>query len=532
MTESPLPPPSPRERARIVVVDGERTRLHGRQWVCLAALTVLAAALRLFGLGEWSLWVDEAHTWRDATMPLHGPNGFLASDRVLYPVTFLLLRQLIDLGWIGEDEASLRLPFVLVGTLTVPLLALVGRRFVGAWASVLAAGMLAVHPWHIYWSQNARGYVFVVFAAVLVVDRAFAYVRRDRLRDLGLVWVCIGFGTLCHPTGAGLAIAFLAFLLLRAMPWTPRRGLVFGLASAAVLLVGLPWALQNLSPYQGFLRAKSSPSLLHFVQTSAFYFRPIALLLAAVGVVGLHRFAGRDRALLLGCFLLAPFLVVAALGNAVVLATARYAIVALPALAWLAAFACVQLGEAAARHWRGRGLAAWLAAAALPLCVLGEQGIAVADYAFVQHGQRARWREAAAFLRQQAGGRPIRVATINYPTVTYYLRRGMWRGVMDPADLGNDVVPITDWMIAEGIDQQKNRIAEPGAAGHLAWHRQAAAAAGALFAVVVTLPELAEQDRNGSFLAAVRDACELGLHLPCWVGPKDESIYIYVLKQP
>ncbi len=522
--------PPTREKTRTVVKDGERTRLRRAHLLALAAITLVGAVVRAIGLGDWSLWVDEAHTWRDATMPLRGDNGFLATDRILYPLTFVLLRALIDAGLAGEDPSSLRLPFAVVGALTVPLVAWAGRRLIGAWPAVLAAAILALHPWHVYWSQNARGYVVVVFAAVLVAERAFAYVRAPSLWRLALVWAGIGVAAASHPSGAFLAVAFVAFLVLRARPLT--RGRVAALVVVGVLLAaGLPWLVDH-SPFQGFLRSKSTPSLAHFVQTSAYYFRPLALLLAVGALPLLHRFAGRDRSLLLGSFFLAPFVALLVLGNWRVLATARYAIVALPIVVWLAAFACAHLGAAARRGWRARGLAPWLAAAALPACVLGEQAFALVDYATIQHGQRARWSEAAAHVRQLAAGRPVRVATINFPTLAYYLRRGMWRGVVDVADLQNEVVQIEDWMVAEGRDQFKQRVAEPGAANHLAWHRRCAEEKGAFFAAVVTLPELAEKDRDGAMLAAIRAECELALHLPCWVGPKDESIYVYVWKQP
>lgn len=523
--------PSPRERIRTVVVDGERTQLRGVHAWALLAITAVAALVRVVGLGDWSLWVDEAHTWRDATMPLHGDNGFLATDRVLYPLTFVLLRQLLDAGWLGEDAASLRLPFVVVGTLTVPLLAVAGRRLIGAWPAVLAAALLAVHPWHVYWSQNARGYVVVVLAAVLVANRTFAYARAPGLGNLLAVWLGIGLAAASHPTGGFLAASFLAFLVLRARPLTRARIAVLAVVGVA-LAAGLPWALDHFRPFGGFLRSKSSPSLAHFVQTSAYYFRPIVLLLAAAALPLLHRFAGRERSLLLGSFLAAPFVALLVLGNWRVLATARYAIVALPAVVWLAAFACAHLGEAARRAWRARGVAPWLAAAALPLCLFGEQAFALVDYATIQHGQRARWREAAEFVRAAADGKPIRVATINFPTLAYYLRPGMWRGVMAAEYLRNEVVQIEDWMVAEGRDQFKKPVCEPGAASHLEWHRRCAAEQGAFFAAVVTLPELAEKDRDGSMLAALRSECELALHLPCWVGPKDESIYVYVWKRP
>ena len=51
---------------------GERIWVYStaRQWSWLLLITVLGAALRMYHLGSWSIWVDEAHTWRDITRPL------------------------------------------------------------------------------------------------------------------------------------------------------------------------------------------------------------------------------------------------------------------------------------------------------------------------------------------------------------------------------------------------------------------------------------------------------------------------------
>ena len=41
------------------------------------------------------------------------------------------------------------------------------------------------------------------------------------------------------------------------------------------------------------------------------------------------------------------------------------------------------------------------------------------------------------------------------------------------------------------------------------------------------IPELAEKDADGTLRAALLLHCELLLVLPLWIGPKDESIYIW-----
>jgi len=92
------------------------------------------------------------------------------------------------------------------------------------------------------------------------------------------------------------------------------------------------------------------------------------------------------------------------------------------------------------------------------------------------------------------------------------------------------VWPVETWLIAP--DPKKNPPHAPGGEPHLRWHLAEAQRDAAQFVVLVSLPELQEKDRDGSVLATLRRDFELIAHLPCWVGPKDESIYVYVPKGP
>ncbi|MBX3462456.1 MAG: glycosyltransferase family 39 protein [Planctomycetes bacterium] len=511
------------------------TAFTGWQWMALLAAAAAAAALRLHGLGDWSVWVDEAHTWRDATMPLAGESGFLRSDRALYPLTFLAVRGLLALGWVGADEYSLRLPFALVGILTIPVLALGGRRLVGARAAVLAAWFLALNPWHVYWSQNARGYVLTCFFAVVASNRAMAYAATRRGFDLAAALAAIALGSCSHPTALLLGAAVLGFVLLRRVGRLHRRALGWLLVGAVAATVGVPLALAAWSPFQGFLRAKDDPSLLHFLQTTAFFFRPLLLLLAAVGLVFAARRLGRDRALLLGCLAVVPFVLLLAIGGQLAKVTARYAICTLPVLTWLAALACTQVGELATAGAPRRWLRRWWFVLPLPLLLAADFGPQLAAYYTSQHGQRGRWREALEFVQQRSGGAGLRVLTVNEPTVTFYLRPDHWAAVGGDPRPAVVVDALLDWKL-DGRDAQGVRRHEPGAANHLRWHVAEARQQGARCAVVVTWPEFEEVDRGlappvdepGALGRALAAGFELALHLPCWVGPKDEGIYVFL----
>ena len=511
------------EPRHAVEPDAGETFGRAHRW-CLLLVTAIAAALRLWHLGEWSMWVDEAHTWRDATMELKGEHGFLREDRVFYALTFLLLRGLLNLGWIGGDEFSLRLPFALIGILSVPVIALCGRRLVGATAAVLAAAFCACCPWHVYWSQNARGYILVFLFAAIAANRAFVAIETGRARDLLATFAAIGVATLFHTTGGMLAAGFFAFLFSRRFA---ARGAALARIAVAALVVGLvlPWLVQH-SPFQGFLGSKNDPSLLHFLQTSAYYFRPLVLLVGVAGLWLAPPVLGRERTLLLGCLLLVPFFVLGVVGSLVAKVTARYAFCAMPVLLWLAAFACTRLGAAIRK---GSLRPQRVAAALLPVLLLAEYGLHDVWYHGAQHGQRGLWREACEMARARAGTGALRVLTTNEPTCVYYLRpRHYSSGKVDAYPMLR-VLPLEAWLIAATIEHP---VHEPGGEAHLRWHLAEAQRDAAQFVVLVTLPELQEKDLDGSVLATLQRDFELMAHLPCWVGPKDESIYVYVPKGP
>ena len=311
---------------------------------------MLGLVLRFWRLGEWSLWIDEAHTWRDATLPMVGDRGFFGSDRGQYPLAFLLVRGLLSLGWIGSDEFGLRAPFAVVGALSVPALALAGRRIVGPTAAVAAAWLCAVHPWHLFWSQNARGYALMFLFAIVATNRLAAWAEDGRWRHLPAAAVAVVLGVLSHPTGALLPAGALAFFVLRRFAREEDRRLPIAATVVAVSAMVATVVVAKYSPFQKFLAAKADPSALHLLQTVAYYFRPEFLLAGLVGLVLCGLQWSTRRGLFVACLLLAPFLLLLAVGTTLVKTTARYAFAALPI--WL-----LVAGRVAARSESRPGLA-------------------------------------------------------------------------------------------------------------------------------------------------------------------------------
>jgi uncharacterized membrane protein len=109
--------------------------------------------LRFYKLGEWSFWGDEYFSV-----------GFKEDG---FNYSFLrrsLAGSLIHLATttLGTSEWSARLFPALIGTISIPILYFPIKRLFGASVAILASGLLAVSPWHLYWSQNARFYTLLL----------------------------------------------------------------------------------------------------------------------------------------------------------------------------------------------------------------------------------------------------------------------------------------------------------------------------------------------------------------------------------
>jgi mannosyltransferase len=118
----------------------------------LSAVTLVALALRLYGVGIKPLWIDEAYSLERARQPLLQLWTELIADHV--PAYFALLWATHT--FTGEAEWALRLPSVLTSASVAIALPLIGRELGGPLAGVIAAALFAFSPYVIFWSQEAK----------------------------------------------------------------------------------------------------------------------------------------------------------------------------------------------------------------------------------------------------------------------------------------------------------------------------------------------------------------------------------------
>jgi 4-amino-4-deoxy-L-arabinose transferase-like glycosyltransferase len=146
-----------------------------------------------------------------------------------------------------ESIEVARLLNVVLGTLTIPLVYLIGRRLFGEMAGLIGAGLAAVMPSLVLWtpvllSETAFTFVFAVAIA------AFVYARREDgalpARSAAIAGVIMGLALLVR--GQALVLLPAAVLWWRfagADTGTALRA--GGIALAAAALVLLPWSVRN-----------------------------------------------------------------------------------------------------------------------------------------------------------------------------------------------------------------------------------------------------------------------------------------------
>ncbi len=215
----------------------------------LLAILLAAFGLRLFRLPDANIWWDEGLAVWAARMPLVDMMRWTASD-VHPPLYFALLHV-----WrmpLGDSEFAVRLLSAMAGTLTVAAVWSLGRVLFPRRPTVglLAAFMLALARFPIWWSQEARMYML----GGLLFTLGLYFTVRLRRRP---TWpVRIGY---LLSTIAGLWTLYtLAFALiiqgvywlgtLRSLAWPERwRRLVAWAGYQVVVLAAfLPWLIYAL----------------------------------------------------------------------------------------------------------------------------------------------------------------------------------------------------------------------------------------------------------------------------------------------
>jgi len=135
---------------------------------------VVGAVLRFHDLGGDSLDADEAASWIQAKDGLLDLIRRTAHDNYP-PLHNLALYAVMKL--VGDSEWSLRLPSVIFGVANIGAVYWLATLTVGRTAGLIGAALLAISPFHFFYSQEARPYSLLAVAATVYAGTCFHYLR-------------------------------------------------------------------------------------------------------------------------------------------------------------------------------------------------------------------------------------------------------------------------------------------------------------------------------------------------------------------
>ncbi len=186
---------------------------HGRFFVIAALLLLtIATALRVYHLGDRSLWWDEAVTANISRGTL--TQVLEKTQRVSAPVVHPYILYLMEK--VGKGPVAVRAPSVLASLLAVLVMLAMVRGKVSPNAALFSAAILAVSASQIRYAQEVREYSLSVLCAAILI---FCLLRWEaagsRSRHPALLYAVLFFAPLIQYGLVFFAFAILSTIVLR-----------------------------------------------------------------------------------------------------------------------------------------------------------------------------------------------------------------------------------------------------------------------------------------------------------------------------
>jgi len=215
------------------------TKFFRRDFAILAIIFIIGIALRLYTLNA-VFFGDEHHTIRTA---LCFPFSYIISHNsgsFFYTIMVYFLLPL------GSMEIVSRLPAFIFGIIGIYAIYLTAKLFFGRREALFAASYLAFSPYHVYWSQFARGYTAYLLFSILSLYFLLKSIKQNDIKFwLGYIAFTVLqiythlFGLLCLPVHVSFIGVLICCKLIKSkVLWSIDKERILRFA-VSIILIGV-----------------------------------------------------------------------------------------------------------------------------------------------------------------------------------------------------------------------------------------------------------------------------------------------------
>ena len=215
----------------------ESSRFHPKYY--LAAVLVLAIAVRAAGLNEQSLSMDEVAELAIA----EGSLSSILVARDGFPPLYHFVLHAWSAAFPGDLAA--RCLSAIIGALSVGIVWATARQVGGERTAIWSALIVALSPIHVWHSQEARAYILYYLCAALSLYWFFAALKTNSSRAWGWYAATAWLGLLTQYYFGLLLLTNVCVLLLEWRRLAPRHRMLIAHGALAVACLPIIWLLRG-----------------------------------------------------------------------------------------------------------------------------------------------------------------------------------------------------------------------------------------------------------------------------------------------
>lgn len=205
--------------------------LH-EQWVTLSliSLVVMGCVLRFYNITFNSLWIDETATYSFAQHTITEIWGFTAYGSEFNPPLFFWIEHYMLM--FGNSELVLRFIPAIAGIATIPIFFLIGRELKDDATGLIAAFILTISQFAIFYSQEARAYSLLLLFVSIALYFYIRAIDENQTKDWIFMGICTSIAVWTHFYAAIVIVPMFLSML-----WIYRKNILQPIKTIGIFIV-------------------------------------------------------------------------------------------------------------------------------------------------------------------------------------------------------------------------------------------------------------------------------------------------------